>query len=235
MRHNKDARSLSNVTLLAPPFTREPNLGNSSVNYMSADNQDWTTVPARTRREAQRQSTATSLRPSSSLVPLPQVEDSPAGHVQTPCCTQPRARSFPRGRGTTRDRPRTAIGNPISPLFILNSLSSLSASHMRSSLDILGLVTLGSASSQWARPGSIAPCFTPTRPLVRLQPKSPGDPDPEVTALGRELKNGTLESFIPRVPSDTPSDKIEAGTTGKVSFACKERGKSFTGIKVETV
>jgi hypothetical protein len=101
------------------------------------------------------------------------------------------------------------------------------------------LVTLGSASSQWACPG-IAPCFTPTKPLVRLQPTSPGDPDPEVTALGRELKEAafpldTLESFIPRVPSDTPSDEIKPGTTGEVSFACKERGKSSTGIKVETV
>jgi hypothetical protein len=181
---------------------------------------------------------ATSLWPSSSLVPPPQVEDSPAGRVQTPCRTQPGACSFPCGRGTTRDRPRTVIGNPISPSFILNS--SLSALRSRSSLDISGLVALGSVSSQWACPG-IAPRFTPTRPLVRLQPKSPGDPNPEVTALGRDLKEAafpfdTSESFIPRVPSDTPSDEIEAGTTiDKVSFARKERGKSSTRIKVETV
>jgi hypothetical protein len=47
------------------------------------------------------------------------------------------------------------------------------------------------ASSQWARPG-IAPRLTPTKPLVRLQPTSPGDPDPEVTALGRELKEAAF-------------------------------------------
>jgi hypothetical protein len=83
-------------------------------------------------------------------------------------------------------------------------------------------------------------CFTPTRPSVRHQPISPGDPDTEVTALGRELKEAafpfdTSESFIPRVPSDTPSHEIETGTTGKVSFACKEHTKSSTGIKLEMV
>jgi hypothetical protein len=106
-------------------------------------------------------------------------------------------------------------------------------------LDISGLVALGSASSQWACSG-IALRLTPYKPSVRLHPTSPGDPDLEVTALGRELEVATLpfdtsESFIHRVPLDTPSDEIEADTTGRVLFARKEWGKSGTGIKVETI
>jgi hypothetical protein len=152
MRCNKDARSLSNVTLLAPPLALEPNLDNSSVRYMTEEDQNWTTVERHDRREQRRQPADTpQLRPSSLLVPPVQVEDSPAGLAQTACCIQLESDSFLRGRGTriTRDLPQTLIGNPISPSFILNS--SLSASRSRCPLDILGLVTLRLAPSQLAR------------------------------------------------------------------------------------
>jgi hypothetical protein len=128
-----------------------------------------------------------------------------------------------------RDPPQTMIGNPISPLFVLNS--SLSASRSRCSSDILGLVALASAPSRLAR-FHIAPWPTPSKPSKMLILTSPGDPDPNITALCQELQDAaapfdTSASVIPQTHSDPPSDKAGTGTTETVPPTQKENEDRF--------